>query len=148
MSREGGKRSGYELLASLPLPVRGFKMEGYYQAWDQESTYLPKRSWKGALTYHGLFKETENLEVWGTVGVTGRDSMLLPIASVEGDPTSGFARAPIFQYWFAFVQVRIVTVSLFVRWENLTGKPDNFEYPDRIQPRFRTLYGVRWTMNN
>ena len=148
MSREGAKRSGYELMGSLPLPVRGFKLEGTYQAWDRESTYLPKRSWKGALTYYGLFKESENLEVWGTVGVTSRDSMLLPISSVEGDPTSGLARAPFFQYWCAFVQVRIVTVSFFVRWENLTGKPDNFEYPDRLQPRFRTLYGVRWTMNN
>jgi len=145
---DGGKRSGYEFVASVPLPVRGFGVNGSFQAWDQESIYLPKRSWEGATTYHGLFKETGNLEVWGTVGVTGRDSMPLPIFSVEGDPTSELARAPILRYWFAFVQVRVVTVSLFVRWENLTGKPDNFDYPDRLQPRFRTLYGVRWTMNN
>lgn len=148
ISVEGGKRKGYELMASLPLPVRGFKMEGTYQAWDEEGIYLPKRSWQGALTYYGLFKESENLEVWGTVGATGRDSMLLPISSVEGDPTSEPARAPFFEYWFAFVQVRIVTVNLFIRWENLTGKKDNFDFPDRLQPRFRTLYGVRWAMKN
>ncbi|SVB86490.1 uncharacterized protein METZ01_LOCUS239344, partial [marine metagenome] len=119
-----------------------------YQAWDEEGIYLPKHSWQGALTYYGLFKESKNLEVWGTVGMTGRDSMLLPILGVDGDPTSELARAPLFEYWFAFVQVRIVTVNVFIRWENLTGKRDNFDFPDRLQPRFRTLYGVRWTMNN
>ena len=148
MSVEGGKRKGYGLMTSLSLPVPGFKMEGTYQAWDEEGIYLPKHSWQGALTYYGLFKESKNLEVWGTVGMTGRDSMLLPILSVDGDPTSELARAPLFEYWFAFVQVRIVTVNVFIRWENLTGKRDNFDFPDRLQPRFRTLYGVRWTMNN
>ena len=101
---------------------------------------------EGALTYYGLFKESENLEVWGTVGVTSRDSMLLPISSVEGDPTSGLARAPFFQYWCAFVQVRIVTVSFFVRWENLTGKPGQLRISRSASASFP--YALRCTVDD
>ena len=39
-------------------------------------------------------------------------------------------------------------MNIFVRSENITGKEDNFDFPDREQPRFRTMYGVRWIMNN
>jgi len=44
--------------------------------------------------------------------------------------------------------VRIVTVNIFIRWENMRGKSDNIDFPNRTQPRIRTLYGIRWVMNN
>jgi hypothetical protein len=50
--------------------------------------------------------------------------------------------------WYVNIQVRIVTVNVFVRWENVRAKADNVDFPDRQQPQTRTLYGVRWTMNN
>ena len=31
---------------------------------------------------------------------------------------------------------------------DVSGKADNIDFPDRQQPQARTLYGVRWTMNN
>ena len=50
--------------------------------------------------------------------------------------------------WFAYMQVRIVTVNIFVRWENMRGKIDNYDFPNRKQPRFRTMYGIRWILKN
>ena len=164
---QGGKRTGYEVSVSLPLPMSGFRVEAAFQSWDEEQAYLPKRTWDGAITYHGVFKESRNLEVWGTIGVAGRDPMLLPIIDPDppvadpvdsgGDPEPDpdgepagppLLRVPFYQDWFTLIQVRIVNLNIFIRWENVAGKDDNFDFPGRQQPRFRTLYGVRWTMNN
>ena len=162
----GGKRMGYEVAASLPLLIRGFRVEAAVQSWDEDEPYLPKRTWNGAFTYHRVFKESRNLEVWGALGVTGRDRMLLrvldpdplpddPIEQPGGDADQDpgprdlpLIASPFYQEWFTHIQVRVVNVHIFVRWENITGKEDNFDFPDREQPRFRTIYGVRWTMNN
>lgn len=50
--------------------------------------------------------------------------------------------------WYVHIQVRIVTLNIFVRWENVRRKSDNIDFPGRQQSQTRTLYGVRWTMNN
>ena len=55
---------------------------------------------------------------------------------------------PRSEEWYVHIQVRIVTLNIFVRWENVRRKSDNIDFPDRQQPQTRTLYGVRWTMNN
>ena len=57
-------------------------------------------------------------------------------------------RVPMYQDWFMQIQVRIVTVNVFVRWDNIMRKRDNLDFPNRNQPRSRTMYGIRWTMNN
>jgi hypothetical protein len=162
---EGGKRTGYEVSASLPLPITGFRVEGAVQSWKDELPYLPKQTWDGAITYHRVFKESKNLELWGTIGVTGHEAMLLPIIDPdppdppEGDPDADpdpdaepagppLLRVPVYRDLFTQIQVRIVTLNVFIRWENVASKLDNFDFPGREQPRFRTLYGVRWTMNN
>ena len=165
---EGGKRTGYEVSASLPLPITGFRVDGALQTWDEEQPYLPKQTWDGSITYHRVFKESRNLELWGILGVTGHAAMLLPIIDpdppvedpidpIEGDPEPDpddepawppLLRMPVYRDLFMQIQVRIVTLNIFLRWENLAGKVDNFDFPGREQPRFRTLYGVRWTLNN
>ena len=162
----GGKRTGYEVSASLPLPITGFRLEGALQSWNDELPYLPLKTWDGAITYHSVFKESRNLELWGTIGVTGHEAMLLPIIDPdppvdepvdpleeEPDPDAEppgppLLRMPIYRDVFGHIQVRIVTVRIFIRWENVAAKDDNFDFPGREQPRFRTIYGVRWTMNN
>ncbi len=164
LALEGGKRTGYEVSFSLPLPKAGYRLEGAVQSWKEELSYLPKSTWDAAITYHGIFKESRNLELWWTVGVTGRDAMALRIRAEgaedppppppEDDPDAEIPagplleRVPLSREYFGQIQVRIVTLNVFVRWENLAAKDDNFDFPGRRQPRFRTLYGVRWTMNN
>ena len=56
--------------------------------------------------------------------------------------------APYQQSWFARLQFRIVTVRLFIHWENINFKEDNADLPERFLPQTRVMYGVRWTMWN
>ena len=149
ISVSGGDRRGFEATARIPLPLSGFVLEAAVQAWDDDLAYLPKRLWDGALTYHGIFKESRNLEVWGGLGVTKRDPMPIGILESGGDPSvPDLIVVPLSEEWYTHVQVRIVTLNLFIRWENIRGKSDNVDFPDRRLPKFRTLYGVRWVMNN
>ena len=149
----GGPQTGYELSVSMPLPISGFRIETNLQSWNKEQPYLPKRVWDGSITYHGIFKESNNLELWGTIGVTSRDPMLLriidqnPLVSSTSDNLD-LLRVPMYQDWFMQIQVRIVTVNVFVRWDNIMRKRDNLDFPNHNQPRSRTMYGIRWTMNN
>ncbi|RMH14425.1 MAG: hypothetical protein D6701_11295 [Gemmatimonadetes bacterium] len=156
----GAVRTGWEASVRLPLPI-GFGFEGVYRSWDGDLPYLPERTWDAAFTYHGIFKESGNLEVWGRLGVTGHDPLLLPIpdpeAEVEPPPGGGdpsgesvippLERVPFYQDWFAFIEARIVTVRVFVRFENFVAKP-NRDFPGRDLVRTRTLYGIRWTLRN
>ena len=145
----GGERMGFEATARIPLPIPGFALDAAVQAWDDDLAYLPRRLWDGALTYHRIFKESQNLEVWGALGLTRRDPMPIGILEPGGDPTvPNLVVVPLLEDWYTYVQVRIVTLNLFIRWENIRGKSDNIDFPDRQQPRYRALYGVRWTMNN
>ena len=147
----GGDRVGFEATASIPIPFpwRGFVLEGAVQAWDEDLPYLPRRLWDGALTYHGIFKESRNLELWGGLGMTRRDPMPIGILEPGGDPTvPELIEVPRSEEWYVHIQVRVVTVNFFIRWENVRRKSDNIDFPDRQQPQTRTLYGVRWTMNN
>jgi TonB-dependent Receptor Plug Domain len=152
VTAEAGSRTGFEVSVGLPLG-KGWRLRGAYQSWDQEWTYLPKSTWDGGFSYHGIFKESRNLEVWTSVGVVGRDPMQLrqidpaPETFPE-DGSPAYVRVPSHQEWYGFIQVRVVSVSIFLRWENLAGKRDNMDFPDRALPRFRTLYGVRWTLTN
>ena len=149
VSLEGGDRTGFEATARVPLPLSGFVLEGAVQAWDDGLAYLPKRLWDGALTYHGIFKESGNLELWGGLGVTNRDPMSLAILKSGGDPTvPNLVTVPLSEEWYTHIQVRIVTLSLFIRWENIRGKSDNIDFPNRTQPQIRTLYGVKWVLRN
>jgi TonB-dependent Receptor Plug Domain len=149
---EGGTRTGYEVAVGLPLG-KGWRFDAAYQTWDQELPYLPKATWDGELGFYGRFKESGNLEVWGALGVMGRDPMALREIdpAPETFPEDGsppYIRVPFHQEWYAFIQVRVVSVSIFLRWENITGKDNNMDFPDRALPRFRTLYGIRWTLTN
>ena len=148
VSLEGGDRTGFEATARVPLPLSGFALEGAVQAWDEGLAYLPRRLWDAALSYHRIFKESRNLEVWGGLGVTNRDPMSLAILDPAGDPAVPLVVVPFSEEWYTHIQVRIVTLSLFIRWENITGKSDNIDFPNRTQPRIRTLYGVKWVLRN
>ncbi len=142
---------GFEATASIPIPfpIRGFALQGAVQAWDDDLAYLPKRLWDGALTYHGIFKESRNLELWGALGVTTRDPMPIGILDSGGDPAvPDLFVVPLSEEWYIHLQVRVVTLNFFIRAENVRGKSDNIDFPDRRQPQYRTLYGIRWVMSN
>lgn len=147
LTMPAGRRSGVELMGRLPLDrvLEGLHVRGHAQFWDPGSwRYFPERSWLGAVSWRHLGYGS-NLEIWSDVGARGRDSMLIPLQT-EG--AEGYFQAPFTQSWFARLQIRVITVRVFVHWENFTVKDDNLEFPGRPQPRTRALYGIRWTMWN
>lgn len=143
----GGEYTGWEAWAHLRLPVEGFALRGWMQRWDREARYLPELAYGGGLEYHGLPMESGNLEIWGSLGVDGRDPM--PVALPEGSGTPPvLQRVPFAQSWHGFLQIRIITVRIFLRFENFTVRQNNQDLPGRIQPPTRATYGVRWTLWN
>lgn len=145
----GGTRTGWEAEARLPLfLLDGLAAEGSVQFWDDEAawSYLPKRIWEGRLAFHDVFLDSENLEIWSQVGVRGRDPMLVPVADLAGGAAPTVV--PWYQSWYGWLQIRIVTVRIFVLWENFTIKRDNLDIPGTALPETRAMYGVRWTLWN
>jgi hypothetical protein len=115
--------------------------------------YLPTQNYQASLSFHDTFYPTGNLEIWFDLGVSGREAMTVPfLESVEGGveeetryvPT----QVPFYQSWFARIQVKVVMVRVFFMWENITVRQRNQDFPGRILPYSRSLYGVRWTMWN
>ena len=143
----GGSQSGFELAAALPLNrvLSGLSLRGSTQFWSQTEPwrYLPERSYEARLSLHNVYFESGNLELWTDVGAIGREPMTVPSA-VEG----GLETVPLYQSWFARLQVRISSVRIFVLWDNLTVRQRNQDYPGRILPQTRAMYGIRWTMWN
>ncbi len=150
----GGRRSGWELWASIPMPLDGLHLEGSLQKWDQAWSYLPRRIYQGAFVFHDTFLSTGDLELWFTVGVRGRDPMSVRrVSSQTTDPETGatsieLAGVPFYQDWYGLIQIRIVTVRLFIGWDNFAIRRNLQDFPDRVLPLTRSYYGVRWTMWN
>ncbi len=153
----GGTAEGLEVTARLPLYPRGLALEGSYVRWETDSPwrYLPEEQWDGRLSFHRAFLQTGNLEVWSDVGVKGREVMAMPFADpdwVPEDPENpgvpDLQFAPWYQSWYFRLQIRVVTVRLFIVWDNIVLKDDNQDFPGRVLPSTRTLYGVRWTLWN
>jgi hypothetical protein len=55
---------------------------------------------------------------------------------------------PFYQSWYTDVQVRVLTVHLFIRWENFTLRQRLQDFPGRVLPYTRSVYGVKWIMWN
>jgi hypothetical protein len=175
-TQAGGSRDGLEVSARIPLYPRGFALVGWWQKWDQAEDvwttprdsaatpeplpeakipwrYLPRQSYQASLSFHDTFYPTGNLEVWFDLGVRGRDPMAVPFleeveVGEEEDPRMVPTMVPFYQSWFVRLQVRIVTVRAYVEWENFTIRQRNQDFPGRILPATRSLYGVRWTLWN
>jgi hypothetical protein len=152
----GGTRTGWEASARLPTILRGLSLQGSYQTWDEAWPYLPKQSYQGAFVYNRTFLETGNFEWWWTLGVRGRDPMTVRMlaptsgAVVDGEeePEIVLASVPFYQNWYARMEIRIVTVRIFIGWENFTIRRDLQDFPGRLLPATRAIYGLRWTMWN
>lgn len=143
----GGTRTGVEIQGHVPLDrIRdGLFVSGQAQFWESSPQwrYHPDRSWAGVLGWHHTGYDS-NLEVWLDAGARGRDGMAVPVAGVD----TGLQTVPASLSWFARLQFRIVTVRVFVHWENFTLRDNLQDFPGRILPRTRAVYGIRWTMWN
>lgn len=149
VSVEGDEVSGYEVAGRLDLPIGfdGLSLVGSVLDWETEGVYRPKRLYRGGLDFHNVYK-AGSLELWSSLLVQGRDRMILPQVDPTGGVDAGLLQVPFQQSWDFWIQVRVLTVRIFIRSENLTLRPQNQDFPGRLLPQTRTIYGVRWTLWN
>ena len=157
-------RSGWEATGRIPLWPRGLSLRGAVQLWDPaDSTalYFPDHLYDVSLSFHRTFLASGNFEWWIDLGVQGRSPMAVPqprlppppdapegAAPTDEEPEFVPSMVPFYQDWYFRMQLRILTLNIFVTVENLTLRPDNQDVPGRLLPGTRGLYGVRWTLWN
>jgi hypothetical protein len=141
----GATHDGFELWARLPSPWQGLHLEGSLQQWRSPGPYLPEQIYRGQLAFHRLYRES--FELWWSLGVRGRDPMQIHLLSEE-DPVGAIVQVPFYQSWYGRIQVRIVTMRIFIAWENLSVRRNLQDYPGRVLPHTRAVYGLRWTLWN
>lgn len=158
---------GYEVSGRLALPlVSGLGLVGTLMQWNEEGVWRPRRRYTGGLDFANQYYEGDQLEIRAQVKVEGRDPMWIPWPDPEaasavdpgGDPTVDpgdgapaaptWTRVPFQQSWNAWLHIRIQSVRIFVRWDNLFLRAANQDFPGRVLPRTRAVYGVRWTLWN
>jgi hypothetical protein len=152
----GDEVSGFEVAGRIGVPLLdGLAVVGSLQRWEEEGIYRPERLYRGGIEYGDTFYETGNLGIRASFLVEGRDPMLVPVADPDfvpppDDPGAlpGPARVGFYQSWNAHLQIRIVTVRIFVRWENTFGRLGLEDIPGREMPGIRAMYGIRWVLRN
>lgn len=73
--------------------------------------------------------------------------MLLPWPEGVDDLVT-YPVVPFHQSWDFWLQVRVQTVRIFIRTENVTLRRANQDFPGRLLLQTRSVYGVRWTLWN
>lgn len=151
--RPGGRRTGVEVEGSVALDplLRGLRLQGAMQLWDpapEQWRYMPDQSWNGALEWRREAYES-SLEVWADIGVRDRGGMFVPFAASSDSPEmDSLQSVPAYRSWYGRLQFRIVTVRIFVQWENFTVREELQDLPGRSLPDTRAVYGIRWTLWN
>jgi len=140
---------GWEVRGSLPAILKGLRLEGSLQRWKTDAPYLPKRMYKAALVFQRSFLESGNLELWGTLGMRGHDPMKVHVLEA-GSRAEDYSlkTVPVYENWYGRIQVRVVTVRIFVTWENITVNRNLQMFPGRVLPALRSVYGIRWLLWN
>lgn len=165
-------RQGWELTGRLPLRPRGLYAVGEVQLWDAADSvgglYFPDHVYRGSLSFHRVFRESGNFELWVDLGAQGRSPMKVPLGvPPDPDTTTAVPSAslpagqapddelelvpdvvPFYQNWYFRLQMRFLTLNIFATVENLTLRRNNQDVPGRLLPGTRSFYGVRWTFWN
>ena len=143
----GVHRNGWEAIAVLPTSFEGLTLEGSYQGWDEDGPYLPAQVYRGSFEFHRVYKESENLELWASLGVRGHDPMSVFVDDAA-DGGGGLVTVPFYQSWYFRIQVRVVTVRLWLGMDNFTLRRNLQQYPERLLPYARSFFALRWDMWN
>lgn len=142
--QDGLDLSGVEAYGQVPLYYRQLTLEGWWQRWlgTPDRVYLPTQQGRAALQFRGVYKNG-NLEPTIRFEVVGRDEALV------WDPATGQNRLlPKYAIANWFVQIRIIDIRVFWRYENAFVERGEYDAPGGIIPSGRALYGVRWFFRN
>jgi hypothetical protein len=142
-AQPGGTTPGIEVAARVPLFLRGLGAEAEYTYWfGDDWLYRPVEIVRARLVYHDVPLASGNLEVLSWIEGTFRGPYLV------GTPVGGLAQVPHFQRFDFYLQLRVLDVRAFIRWENMLLRPDLQDLPGLVFPRQRAIYGVRWQFWN
>ncbi len=171
-------RQGWEMAGRIPLRPEGLYFTGEVQLWEAadsvQALYFPDHMYRGSFSFHRVFRESGNFELWVDLGVHGRSPMNVPLGVPPGIDTAaveapvavlGAARGsaayarddepelvpdivPFYQNWYFRLQMRFLTLNIFATIDNLTLRRNNQDVPGRLLPGTRSFYGVRWTFRN
>jgi hypothetical protein len=149
----GGTKQGLEVNGRVPLFRQPFWVEGWYARWSGATPwiYLPAQSWRTALVYHDTPLPSGNLEVSARLQLSHRDGMLIPALI---DPVAGAGSGaaldvvPGLTSVDFYLQIRILSVRAFVRWNNIAHILGQHDLPGRYFPGQRAFYGIKWEFRN
>ena len=145
----GTKRKGWEVWTRVPTLWENLRLEGSLQQWEEPGPYLPEQIYRGALVFHHTYLESGNFELWWKLGVRGNSQMMVHLLGEENEEgVQSLETVPFYQNWYGRIQVRIVTVQIFIVWENFIRRRNLQNFPGRVLPITRTSFGLRWTMWN
>jgi hypothetical protein len=136
--------NGVEGYASVPLLVRQLTLSGWVQHWFNQPNrvYLPTNLGRAAVTFNGVYKEG-NLEPTIRLEMVAHDQSLS--YDVNQFSTELVPRYAVFNW---YVQVRIIDIRIFWRYENAFGWRGPYDITGSRIPFGRALYGLRWFFRN
>lgn len=154
-SYAGGDADGLEVSGRVPLPlIRGLYGHGSLTYWYGGNVWiwLPIRSYRAGAELHAIPLKSGNLEILGRIEAVYRGLMLVPNPVTGEDPATGedlpdVVQLPAINTVDAYLQIRIMDVRAFIRYEDLTGQ-DAAYVPDRPIQGPRVFYGIKWQFFN
>ncbi len=147
----GDQATGWEAALNYRVPLmEGLSLNASWQQWETPGIFRPEEIYRAGLAFHRVYYDTGNFEFWWGIQAVGRSAMELPFADAVLSTADAAVpvTVPFRQSWDAYVQIRVVTVRIFIRFENLGIRDRNQDFPGRILPATRAMYGVRWTLWN
>lgn len=143
-SYPGASQDLLEVTARVPTGLAPIWLEGSLTrtAKPPETIYLPDQSWRVALVLHYLPLASGHLEIYSRLERQSRGAFLEPTAD------GSIVTIPPLNPWDYYLQIRVLTVRAFVRWQFLGYRVLQYDIPGHIFPVQRTYYGVKWTFHN
>ncbi|MBI4409085.1 MAG: Plug domain-containing protein [Gemmatimonadetes bacterium] len=140
----GGTVRGWELFGRLPLFWHPLSLEGAYNAWISGFLwpYLPAHNWRASFVYHHSPLKSGNLEL--LLRLDGHERGAMDAPRVDG----ALERVDALRALDLYLQIRVLDLRTFLRWENITHRLRMADLPDRALPGQRVFWGVKWQFWN
>ena len=140
----GEPAAGVEAYFSVPLLLPGVRADGWYLRFlESDRPWQPSQLGRAAFQFNRVYYGG-NLEPTVRLEVVGRDE-----ARARNPVTGDLDQVtPRYALWNAYVQVRIIDIRVFWRFENLANRRTASDVPGTTLAGGRALFGVRWFFRN
>ncbi|HUH13616.1 MAG TPA: hypothetical protein VMK65_10920, partial [Longimicrobiales bacterium] len=143
--------TGWEVTGRVRLFWEPLSVRGWFNAFDGSTwPYLPGRSWNTALVYDHVPLTSGNLQVHARLEQQHRGAVLGRNLEAPEDPAAfrpEAAALPVLDVLNFHLQLRILDVWAYLRWENILNAGGDVVAERPLLPQ-RTFYGVKWQFWN